>query len=301
MVFRVARISMMALMWGVILTGCNRLGGSVLTSEPTSEPSTSPTLPTQVTILPSLTKTTALENAYPAPVTETVVATTQDSAAYPSPIEATQPSASSPVLTQVENIAANPYPLLETPLPQQVGVSGSTPYPPPAESPILVSTTSAAPSSKPTEIAPTSLSPQSTPSPSGTPIITPQATIVRIKFVASDPNAVNLEAGRPQMVVFFADWCTLCKSVAPVILGLESKYNDRMNFIYLDVDEAGTKTLQKKFSYRLTARPRIYLIDGTGVILRDWTGYVALEELQQAIDSVVPATVAPATVAPISP
>ena len=103
------------------------------------------------------------------------------------------------------------------------------------------------------------------------------------------------------MVVFFAKWCTLCKSVAPVILSLESKYSDRMNFIYLDVDDAGTKTLQKKFSYRLIARPRIFLIDGAGVILRDWTGYVAIEELQQALDSVVPAAIAPATIAPVSP
>jgi thiol-disulfide isomerase/thioredoxin len=286
----------------LVLSGCNRLGES----EPPRVVSTSTSTPmqTHADILPTVTKIISPENAYPAPATETAVAPTQDSTAYPSPLEATLPVMNltpAPTPIQGENIVANPYPLQGTSLPQQVGASNPSPYPPPAQVPSQGSSTSAAPSSVPTEISPATPIPQNTVAPSGTPIVTPQATIVKTRFVATDPRTVNLEAGRPQMVVLFADWCTLCKSLAPVILGLESKYNDRMNFIYLDVDDARTAILQKKFSYRLIARPRTFLIDGMGVILRDWTGYVALEELQQAIDSVVPATVVPATVAPVSP
>jgi thiol-disulfide isomerase/thioredoxin len=225
-------------------------------------------------------------------------------AAYPAPLEVTQPALSStpdPTVTPSENLLAVPYPLLETPLPQQINGSNPSPYPPPVEVPTQVSHTSAAANPIPTGIGSATPISQNTASPSITPILTPQATRVKTRFVATDPRTVDLEAGRPQMVVFFTKWCMLCKSVAPVLLSLESQYSDRVNFIYLDADEAETKALQKKFSYRLIARPRIFLIDGTGVILRDWTGYVAIEELQQALDSVVPAAVAPATIAPVSP
>jgi thiol-disulfide isomerase/thioredoxin len=303
MVFRAVGFCMMAFMLGLlVLSGCNRLGES----EPTRivPTSTSTTMQTQTVTLPTLTEIISPENVYPSPVTVTAVTPTQDAAAYPLPLETTLPAISltpAPILTQSENIIGNPYPLQETPLPQQVGASNLPPYPPPAEAPALVGSTNAAPSYVPTEISPATPVPQNTVVPSGTSIFTPQANIVKTRFVATDPRTVNLEAGRPQMVVLYADWCTLCKSLAPVILGLEGKYNDRMNFIYLNVDDAGTEFLQKKFNYRLIARPRTFLIDGMGVILRDWTGYTALEELQQAIDSVVPATVVPATIAPVSP
>jgi thiol-disulfide isomerase/thioredoxin len=120
------------------------------------------------------------------------------------------------------------------------------------------------------------------------PVSTPQAAIVKTRLVATDPTRVNLEAGRPQLVLLFADWCTLCKSVAPVVLSLDSRYNNRMNFIYLDVDDPGTETIRSKLDYRVIAKPRIYLLDSQGIVLRDWTGYVLFEELQEAINSISP-------------
>ncbi len=300
--FRVIQLgATLAIAWGsLVLSGCSRPEEI----EPTRVPSTTAPSQTPVLIPPTLTITVPTEDAYPPPITEAVVIPTQEMAAYPAPLEVTQPALSStpaPTVTPSENLLAVPYPLLETPLPQQINGSSPSPYPPPVEVPTQVSNTSVASNPIPTGIGSATPIPQNTASPSGTPILTPQATRVKTRFVATDPRTVNLEAGRPQMVVFFTKWCTLCKSVAPVILNLESQYSDRVNFIYLDADDAGTKTLQKKFSYRLIARPRIFLIDGTGVILRDWTGYVAIEELQQALNSVVPAAIAPATIAPVSP
>jgi thiol-disulfide isomerase/thioredoxin len=275
-----------------VLSGCSNLGKESITDvAPTAI-----TQQTQTVILPTISITLSPDHAYPSSITETVEAPTQVAAAYPAPIDATQPVVSSTpfsTLPQGQNNLVNPYPLQGTPPPQQIELSNPAPYPPPAEVPTIVGSTITVPSTRPTEVILVTPTPQITAVASGTSVLTPQPTIVKTELVASDPTTVDLEAGHPQLVVFFAEWCTLCKSAAPVILSLESRYNDRMNFIYLDVDDDRTIPLQKKLNYRQIARPRLYLIDGVGVVLKDWSGYVLLEELQQAIDLVVPATAVP--------
>ena len=285
-------------MLGVLfLSGCNRLGAGIITGEaPTASQQQ-----IQTVTPPTIPVTASPDHVYPPPITETTAAPTGGTGPYPLPIDATQPVVSStqtPTLPGVNNNTTNPYPLQETPAEQQVGLSTPFPYPPPTESAPLVTRTTAVPGASPTGATPNlPVTPVATP----TAGLTPQATVVKTWFVATDPTTVNLEAGRPQLVVFFAEWCTLCRSIAPVILNLDSQYSDRMNFIYLDTDDEETKPFQTKLKYTIIGRPRIYLIDGLGTILRDWTGYVSLEELQQAITSfttIPPATTMPPTMAP---
>jgi thiol-disulfide isomerase/thioredoxin len=275
-----------------VLSGCSLANNEIVTDVvPTASLQESPTV-----ALPTITITSSPEKAYPAPIVETVEAPTQEIQAYPAPISATQPVISPTSIPTIANSGinpVNPYPLQEPPVQQQVGSISSPAYPPPGEATSIVGSPGF--DTKPTEIAHETPSPQVTAIPLGTPFLTPLANPVRTKFVASDPTMVDLEAGRPQLVVFFADWCTLCKSIAPVVMSLDGVYRDRMNFIYLDVDDRRTNTFQTKLNYSLIARPRMYLIDGTGVVLRDWMGYVTLDELQQAIDAVVPATPVPAS------
>jgi thiol-disulfide isomerase/thioredoxin len=263
--------------WMLVLSGCAK---SVVESVATDTVA----VPTTITQLPQPTETladpsvTAPEQGYPAPITTATIAPTQNAAPYPAPVIATQVvQSSTPALTLQpgENNAADPYPLIDTPEVKQAGSSSASPYPPPAGNVQSVPTVNPLPGTQPVETVPVS---------------TPQAAVVKTQLVATDPTAVNLEAGRPQLVLFFADWCTLCKSVAPVVLNLDSQNNTRMNFIYLDVDDPDTKLLRSALDYTVIAKPRIYLLDPQGVVLRDWIGYVSIEELQEAINTIAPPT-----------
>ncbi len=117
-------------------------------------------------------------------------------------------------------------------------------------------------------------------------LLTPSPTRVQIALSPTDADTVEIAAGRPQLFMFYADWCTLCMSMAPVMLNLESQYRERINFIYLNVEDHETKALQQALGYQLISNPHLYLIDSQGNVLREWVGYVKIESLQEALRSV---------------
>ncbi len=101
------------------------------------------------------------------------------------------------------------------------------------------------------------------------------------EFHASDPQSVVLASGRVQLVEFFAYWCAVCKAMAPTVHGLENMYEGQINFVYLDRDDPATLPLQEQFGY--IYQPHFFLIDGSGVVLSQWRGYVDGQELQLAL------------------
>lgn len=68
--------------------------------------------------------------------------------------------------------------------------------------------------------------------------------------------------------------------MAPVVHGLEAEYSDRMNFVYLDVDDPNTKELQSALGRR--SQPEFYLLDADGNVIQQWFGGVAPETLEDA-------------------
>ena len=55
-------------------------------------------------------------------------------------------------------------------------------------------------------------------------------------------KAEVLEAGTPILVDFFATWCGPCKMMAPVLDKLSAKYEGKIAFAKIDVDENGRIT-----------------------------------------------------------
>jgi len=203
--------------------------------------------------------------------------------AYPAP-EISSFSATKP--------AESAYPLPESTLPPVATVtlastSGSTPqaspevYPPPQGTEVVFDTLSF-PSATPAtgfELG------GGTPSPTAL-SLTPQPTRVRVTLTPSEVSSITLAAGKPQLIMFYADWCNLCLSLAPVILNLEGQYLGRVNFVYLNVEDPATRDLQEALGYQLIAKPHIYLLDTQGNTLREWIGYVSIEMLQEALQSI---------------
>jgi thioredoxin 1 len=51
-------------------------------------------------------------------------------------------------------------------------------------------------------------------------------------------EAKVLQADRPVVVDFYADWCGPCRRMMPVLDRLEADYGDRIDFYRVDVDDA---------------------------------------------------------------
>ena len=63
--------------------------------------------------------------------------------------------------------------------------------------------------------------------------------------------------------------------------GLEAEYGDRVNFIYLDIDDRNTNPLKQQLGYLY--QPHLFLVDGEGAVLQQWVGSVSRDELEGAI------------------
>ena len=54
---------------------------------------------------------------------------------------------------------------------------------------------------------------------------------------ASVPFSVAIEDEKPALVEFYAEWCGVCRSIAPTIAHLHDRYGDRVNFVMMDIDD----------------------------------------------------------------
>ena len=72
--------------------------------------------------------------------------------------------------------------------------------------------------------------------------------------------------------------------MAPVVHGLEDKYGQQLNFIYLDIDDPDTKALQDQIGYNYRWRPFIFFVNGQGEVVGDaYIGYQNPDILETAI------------------
>jgi len=71
--------------------------------------------------------------------------------------------------------------------------------------------------------------------------------------------------------------------MAPIVHGLEVEYYDKINFVYLDVDDAANADFLKQLGYRY--QPHFMLIDRQGTVLQQWLGPVEAADFRAAFDS----------------
>ncbi|HLC03010.1 MAG TPA: hypothetical protein VJK02_08235 [Anaerolineales bacterium] len=66
--------------------------------------------------------------------------------------------------------------------------------------------------------------------------------------------------------------------------GLEQQWGSKVGFVYLDIDDGRTEPFKQALGYRY--QPHIFLLDGEGMILRQWIGFVQEGDLQEALQAV---------------
>jgi thioredoxin-related protein len=68
----------------------------------------------------------------------------------------------------------------------------------------------------------------------------------------------------------------------PIVHGLEDRYFDQMNFVYLDLDDPKTEELKNTLRYR--SRPHFVLLDAEGNIIGNWVGPVSEQTFVEAFE-----------------
>lgn len=86
----------------------------------------------------------------------------------------------------------------------------------------------------------------------------------------STPLEVALSNGKPSLIEFYANWCTVCQKMAPDIATLETEYDDKMNFVMLNVDNS--KWLPEMLQYRVDGIPHFVFLDKNAQVKAETIG-----------------------------
>ncbi len=91
-----------------------------------------------------------------------------------------------------------------------------------------------------------------------------------------------LNAGKPALVDFWAEWCQPCRMLAPVIEDLAKEYDGRI--VVGKVDTDNNREVSMKFG--ISAIPTVILFKD-GVMAKKFVGLQGKRDLKAAIDSVL--------------
>ena len=84
-----------------------------------------------------------------------------------------------------------------------------------------------------------------------------------------DPE-IAFKNNKPTFLEFYAEWCEVCKEMAPKISALKNEYEKEINFVFLNVDNQKWRNYIQKFD--VNGIPQINLFDSKGNLMSTFVG-----------------------------
>ena len=84
-----------------------------------------------------------------------------------------------------------------------------------------------------------------------------------------DPK-VAFENNKPTFLEFYAEWCEVCKEMAPKVSSLKDSYEKDINFVFLNVDNQKWESYIRKFN--VNGIPQVNLFDRKGNLISTFIG-----------------------------
>ena len=84
-----------------------------------------------------------------------------------------------------------------------------------------------------------------------------------------DPE-IAFKNNKPTFLEFYAEWCEVCKEMAPKVSTLKNEFENDINFVFLNVDNQKWDNYIRKFA--VNGIPQVNLFDGKGNLISTFIG-----------------------------
>ena len=110
-----------------------------------------------------------------------------------------------------------------------------------------------------------------------------QSTFLLKKFGESslDPE-IAFKNNKPTFLEFYAEWCEVCKEMAPKVAALKEEYSNDINFVFLNVDNQKWDNYIRKFE--VNGIPQVNLFDRKGNLISTFIGKQEESKIRDSID-----------------
>ena len=98
-----------------------------------------------------------------------------------------------------------------------------------------------------------------------------------------DPE-IAFKNNKPTFLEFYAEWCEVCKEMAPKVSSLKEEYEKDFNFVFLNVDNQKWDNYIRKFE--VNGIPQVNLFDKKGNLISTFIGKQEELIIRDSIDQI---------------
>ena len=102
--------------------------------------------------------------------------------------------------------------------------------------------------------------------------------------LSMDPE-IAFTNGKPTYLEFYAEWCEICKKMAPEVTELKKDFDNEINFVFLNVDNPKWDKFIKQF--KVNGIPQINIIESNSNLLATFTGLQEEKTLKDSLNYLI--------------
>ena len=96
-----------------------------------------------------------------------------------------------------------------------------------------------------------------------------------------DPE-IAFKNNKPTFLEFYAEWCEVCKEMAPKVSSLKKEFENDINFVFLNVDNQKWDNYIRRFE--VNGIPQVNLFDKKGNLLSTFIGKQEEITIRESLD-----------------
>ena len=94
---------------------------------------------------------------------------------------------------------------------------------------------------------------------------------------------IAFKNNKPTFIGFYAEWCEVCKEMAPKVYALKEEYEKDINFVFLNVDNQKWDSYIRKFD--VNGIPQVNLFDEKGNLISTLIGKQKEIKIKESLDN----------------